>query len=97
MRGVLKLLHGQHPDMKVGITCCAGPWDEGGCRVLGRALADVHMNDEPGSVPETQATKAVSLTPKVHQQNGIATRNSKLHNGELHVDVADSRTRAKIA
>jgi hypothetical protein len=28
VRGVLKLLHGQHPDMKVGIACCAGSWSE---------------------------------------------------------------------
>jgi hypothetical protein len=59
VRGVLKLLHGQHPDMK--------------------------------------ATKAGPLAPKVHQQNGVTTRNSNLRNGDLRVDLADSRTRAKVA
>ena len=34
MRGVLKLLHGQHPDMKVGITCCAIFCSDGMVQVL---------------------------------------------------------------
>jgi hypothetical protein len=95
VRGVLKLLHGQHPDMKVGIACCAIFCSEG--MVQPPETAE-HSYQETGcTCSGPQATKAGPLAPKVHQQNGVTTRNSNLRNGDLRVDLADSRTRAKVA
>ena len=103
MRGVLKLLRGQHPEMKVR-ACFVCP--KLGLQSAMRAkcihprqfsLAFIgHAHGQLAHVCRLQ-TKAVPRTPKVHQQNGVSTRNSNMRNGELRFDVADSRTRSKVA